>query len=267
MAHELGDVEYLSMTGDIRRQVAPRCLLTPGDANSELVIFAPGVTHVDVVSATATRLRVERHWRQHPGGRVSIERPTATGTAEQYLEMLAPLPAEVVILGGEPPMGSSRVALVPATPIADESAAVHAAGFALEACEAARISQARANIVALAIAELASNALRHATDTIAPVVVAATVHGRTRTLEVAATDLGQGFSEAKDAHRLLGRIPGASGGSGGLAHLIRQGRRRSVNVTVEMLAGRGRLRWAWNSHRAEPLAYIPGTTVVVRVTT
>lgn len=267
MAHELGDVEYLSMTGDIRRQVAPRCLLAPGDENSELVIFAPGVTHVDVVSATATRLRMERHWRHHPGGRVSIEPPTATGAAEQYLEMLAPLPPDVVIAGGESPMGSSRVSLVPATPIPDESAAVDAARFALEACDVARISHARANIVALAIAELGSNALRHATNTVDPVVVAATVHGRARTLEVAATDLGQGFSDAKDAHRLLGQIPGASGGSGGLAHLIRRGERRNVNVTVEVLAGRGRLRWAWNSHRAEPLAYIPGTTVVVRVTT
>lgn len=156
---------------------------------------------------------------------------------------------------------------MPATPIVDESGAVDAAAFALEACDAARVSQARANIVGLAVAELASNALRHAVETHDPVVVAATVHGRARTIEVAATDLGQGFSDKKDAHHVLGEIPGVSGGSGGLAHLIRQGQKRNVSVTVEVLAGRGRLRWAWSSHRAEPLAYIPGTTVVVRVAT
>jgi anti-sigma regulatory factor (Ser/Thr protein kinase) len=267
MAQDMGDVEYLSITGDIRRQVAPRCLLMPGDASSELVIFGPGVTNVDVVSATAARLRIERHERHHPGAQVSIVPPTAADTVDQYLEMLTPLPSNVVVFGAEVPMGRSRVSLVPATPIADESAAVDAAAFALEACEAARISQTRTNIVALAIAELGSNALRHATGMVDPVVVGATVHGRARTLEVAATDLGQGFSEEKDVHRLLGQIPGASGGSGGLAHLIRLGQKRNVNVTVEVLAGRGRLHWAWNSHRAEPLAYIPGTTVVVRVST
>lgn len=212
MAHEMGDVEYLSMTGDISRQVAPRCLLMPGDDSSELVILAAGVTQIDAVAGTATRLRLARHLRRHPNAQVTMVPPTDPTIAGRYIELLSPLPSGMTIAGDEAAAEPGRFALVPATPISDESDAVAAAAFALEACDVAKVSYDRANLVALAVAELASNAIRHAIGTSDPVVVAATVRGRDRTIEVAATDLGQGLSEAADAARLIRTIPGARGG-------------------------------------------------------
>lgn len=267
MAQEMGDVEHLSMTGDIRRQVAPRCLLMPGDGSSELVLLAAGVTQVDVVAGIATRLRIARHMRHHPDAQVTIVPPSDPVAAERYVEMLTPLPDGVSIAGGELPTGATRFALVPATPIVDESAAIAAAAFALEACDAARVSHPRANLAALAVAELSSNAIRYSVGSQDSAIVAATVRGRARTLEVAVTDLGRGLSEAADVLRLVREIPGASGGTGGLADLIRQGQRHKIDVSIEVLAGTARLRWTWSSHRTERLAYIPGTTVVVRIPT
>jgi anti-sigma regulatory factor (Ser/Thr protein kinase) len=116
--------------------------------------------------------------------------------------LIAPPPDRVIITESPDLPERHRFALVPATPIPDHAAAVDAAEFALEACEAARVSDLRANLVAAAIAELSANALQHATGTVDPPVVAATVGGRERTLEVAVTDLGRGISEAEARHPL-----------------------------------------------------------------
>jgi anti-sigma regulatory factor (Ser/Thr protein kinase) len=191
--------------------------------------------------------------------------PSAAPVAEQLVELLTPHPDEVTITGSVELPDRPRFALVPATPVPDEEAAVAAAGFALEACDAARISEVRANLVGAAVAELSANALRHATDTQDPPVVAVAVSGRERTLEVAVTDLGRGISEANAPAELLRAVPGAKGGSGFLADLIRRGTARSLEVSIEMTAGTARLRWRWNHHRTETLAYVPGTTIVVRI--
>ena len=77
MSRESVDVEYLSLAGDLRRDVAPRSLLTPGDGSSELVILAAQVQRVDVVAGTAMGLRMARHLREHPSGRVVIMPPAS----------------------------------------------------------------------------------------------------------------------------------------------------------------------------------------------
>lgn len=265
MGQESADSELLSLAGDIRRHLAVQCLLAAGDDSSELVILASQVRSVDVVAGTATRLRIARHLREHPAGRVMIEPPTRTVAAEHYLELLTPLPDGVTVTASIDVSNPARFAIVPATAITDERAAVDAAAFALEACDAARISESRANLVAAAIAELSANSLEHAVGTEEPPIVAATVTGRERTLEVAVSDLGRGISEARAPAELLRDVPGAKSGNGFLADLIRRGRTRDLDVSIEMIAGTATLRWTWSQHRVERRAYVPGTTVVVRV--
>lgn len=265
MAQESADVELLSLAGDLGRDVAPQCLLTPGDGSAELVILASQVQRVDVVAGTATRLRIERHLREHSSGLVTFMPPATPTPAEHYLELLMPLPDGVKVTTQLDLRDRPRFALVPATPIADEGAAVDAASFALEACEAARIADTRANLVAAAIAELSANALQHGIDMSDSPVVAMTVSGRVRTLEVAVTDPGRGISEAVAPVELVRAIPGAKAGNGFLADLVRRGRKRDLDVSIEVLAGNARLRWTWASHRTEERVYVPGTTVVVRV--
>ena len=149
--------------------------------------------------------------------------------------------------------------------IADSEQARLAAAFALEACEAARVSGARANLIALALMELADNALIHATGTVDPPVVAATVAGRERFVEVAAVDLGEGLSEPSDCLDLVRQIPGAKEGGGFLAGLIRMGPTRELQISIEIISGVARLRWTPASHRTVRGNYVPGTTVIARI--
>lgn len=265
MGHESAEVEYLSPAGDLRRRVALQSLLMPGDGSSELLIAASQVQCVDVVAGTAMGLRLVRHLCEHPSGTVLIMPPSQATVAEHFVELVTPLPDSVTISGSFDLPERPRFALVPGTPIPDDGAAVDAAGFALQACDVARISEIRANLVGAAVAELSANALQHATDTLDPPVVAVTVAGRERTLEVAVTDLGRGISEAEAPANLLRAVPGAKGGNGFLADLIRRGNARSLEVSIEMTAGTARLRWRWNHHRTETLSYVPGTTIVVRI--
>lgn len=259
------DVEYLSLAGDLRRDVAVQCLLAPGEGASELVIVAAQVKRVDVVAGTTMGLRVARHLREHPSGRVVIMPPASSGVAESFVELLTPPPTGAVIMESPDLPARPRFALIPATQIPDDRAAVDAAEFALEACEGARVSDIRANLVAAAVAEFSANALQHATDTVEAPVVAATVVGRERILEVAVTDLGRGISEAEAPADLLSAVPGPEHGSGFIADLIRRGNKRNLTISVEMIAGTGRLRWTWSQHRTEKGIFVPGTTVVARI--
>jgi hypothetical protein len=267
MEQDPGDVEWLSLGGNVVRDVAPGCLLAPGEPKSELVLVASSVHSVDVVAGTAARLRIARHFRQRPDGHVTIMPPSSVDVAEHFVELLMPVPDRVTVSTppalAEPP----RYALLPATVITDDTAAVAAGAFALEACDRARISMVRANLVAWAVIELSANALAHAQASDDPPVVAMTVSGRERILEVAVSDLGRGISEARDASSLLGGVPGVKGGEGALAEFLRRGVKRDIDVRLEAFAGTGRLRWTPMRHRASTGVWVPGTTVVARVAT
>jgi anti-sigma regulatory factor (Ser/Thr protein kinase) len=257
--------EWLSVAGDLRRDVALSSFLPPGDSRPELIVFSSQVQRVDVVAGTAARLRIAQHLREHPYGTVAIVPPVDAAVAERFLELLHPLPDRVSVTAARPLPARPRFALVPATPIPDSAAAVAAGEYALQACENARISEARSGVIALALMELADNALRHADGLDIAPVVAATVTGRERRVEVAVTDLGRGISEAETPRRVLGLIPGANRGTGFLPELLRLGMRHNLSVSIEVLAGRGRLRWTSQGHATEDRRYVVGTTVVARV--
>jgi len=259
------DSQWLSLAGDLRRHIAVQSLLAEGDESSELVIFASQVERVDAVGGAATLLRAGRHLEEHPSGQVMIVPPTRPSPAEQFLELLSPLPDGVVLTDAGSVPEPRRFALVPATLIPDDASAVAAAGFALEACERARISEVRTNLVGLAVAEIAGNALHHATGTQTPPAVAVTVSGRERVIEIAVVDLGTGISSAIDPAAALGAIPGPANGSGFLADLIRRGNKREIELSIEVMSGTATLRWRWDQHRTENQSFVPGTTVLVRI--
>jgi len=268
MSMEYKPPELLSLPETLRREIALDALLRaipPAAADTELVMAAGPVRNVDVVAGTAIRLRIARHLREHPMGMVTIIPPLKGSVAVRFLELLSPLPSDVIVTAEHELPDRPRFALLPATPIVDAEVARIAAEFALEVCEAARISEERSSLVALAVMELVDNALTHAEDVDDAPVVAATVSGRERLIEVAVTDLGRGISEAESPRRLLSAIPGVKGGNGFLPELLRLGTKHGLKVSIEILAGTGRLRWAWSAHTTEHRRYVPGTTVIVRI--
>jgi anti-sigma regulatory factor (Ser/Thr protein kinase) len=268
MAMEFMQPELLTLSGKLTRARALDSLLRVGLSSgsaADLMLSAEGVTDVDVVAGAAARLRICRHLRESPGGQVTIVPPRDAGTAERLLELLSPLPAGVVLSDNRAPSVQTRYGFVPATLIADSDDARLVAELALEACEAARVSDARANLVAVTLMELAENALIHVTGTVDPPVVAATVAGRERFVEVAAVDLGQGLSERSDCLDLVRQMPGAKHGGGFLADLIRLGASRDLQISIEIISGVARLRWTAARHRTERRSYVPGTTAVVRI--
>ncbi len=269
MEQDPGDVEWLSVVGDLTRAAAPICLLQPSEGKGALVVVASSVERVDAVTGTATRLRIARHAREQPDGTVMIALPSKLEPAEHLLELLTPLPDGVTPTRARLPRLADppRYALLPATVVPEDDAALAAGTFALEACDRARISEIRSNLVAWAVVELAANALEHAEDASDPPVVAVTVSGRERRVEVAVSDAGRGFSEGKDAKARLTALPGAAGGITTLAEFVRRGAARDIDVSLEIIAGTGRLRWTQFRHQTSQAAWAPGTTVVARVAT
>ena len=267
LAADPGETDWLSFGGDVRRDKALTSLLGPREAKAELVLFGPGVDNVDVVTGSAARLVIARQQRVRPDGRVLITPPTTAAVAERYLELLSPLPAGVAVTDAAPAaVDPPRYALLPATPVADYHAVNAAAEFSLEACDRGRISVVRANLVAWAVAELAENALVHAERTDDPPVVAMTVSGRERILEVAVTDLGRGLCDDPDVEARLRALPGLRGGLSALSEFLSRGTRRGIQVSLEIYSGTGQLRWTQMRHRTSSGLWVPGTTVVARIT-
>jgi anti-sigma regulatory factor (Ser/Thr protein kinase) len=236
-----------------------------GEKDTDLMIAASKVDRVDVLAGVAARMRIARHLRRHPVGMVTITPPSDRAVAGRLVDLLSPLPDGVTLTTEDDPAERPRFALIPATQVADGESAHKAGEFALEACEALRVSEERANIIALAVMELAENALVHGDGGEYPPVVAATVSGRERLVEVAVLDAGRGISEAGAPGELLSAIPDHKKGGGFLPELLRMGSKHDLTVRIDILAGTGRLRWKWNGHRTESGLYVPGTTVLVAV--
>lgn len=146
----------------VRREDALTSLLAEeldGEPDAELMISAPHVSEVDVVTGAAIRMRIARHLRKHVAGGVTIVPPRDATVAGRLLDLLEPLPGRVVVTAREGAGEGSRFALLPATQIADAQDARLAGEMALDASEGARIADDRAAVIALAAMELADNAL------------------------------------------------------------------------------------------------------------
>lgn len=262
------DPAAISVSGSVGGEAALTSFLgsePTGERDTDLMIHASGVERVDVVTGAAARMRIARHLRKHPDGGVTITPPRASVAAGRLLDLLSPLPEGVMLTAQEDARERPRYALIPATQIKDAEGAHLAGEFALEACEAARVSDERATVIALAAMDIAENALLHAAEAEDPPVVAATVSGRERLVEIAVVDSGRGISEAQSAEKLLAALPSPQTGAGILPELLRLGKRHDLKVRIEILAGTGRLRWRWNGHRTTRGVYVPGTTVIVTV--
>jgi anti-sigma regulatory factor (Ser/Thr protein kinase) len=264
-------MEWLSLSGDLTREQAIEQLLAPStsaDADSELCLYAGSVERLDVVTAAAIRLRLARHEREHGQGTVTLVLPSEPGLAARLTALLYPLPDRLTLTGqvdAEPP---SNYALVPATVVEDSHAAVALGGWTLEACDRARISGRRSAFIAAAAMELADNALSHAQEPTDPPVVAATSVSRGRIVDLAILDTGRGIAESEAPRDLLRTLPrrALDGEPGFLGQILQRARKAHVQVQVQVLAGTGRLLWTSMQHRTVDGRYLPGTTVIVRVT-
>jgi len=263
--------EFLSLRGSLTRGHALEGLLAAGtvdDEHAELCIDATMVERVDVVAATATRIRLARHQREHPTGHASIWLPRRAATAARYADMLSPLPDRVGF-GRHLPNASApaHYTLVPATQILDSDAAMLAGEYVFDACRRARISRRRAGYIAAAAVEIADNAVTHAPEAVDVPVLAVNSFGRARIVELAVTDAGTAVSEADDPIAIVRSIPGRAiaGERGFLGHMLRRAQQAGVDVTVEILAGVAHLTWATTRHRTTRRRYVPGMTVVARI--
>jgi anti-sigma regulatory factor (Ser/Thr protein kinase) len=262
-------MDMVSLSGALRGDRALEHLLAPSamqGPTTELCLNAHSVDSIDVVAATATRMRIERHLREHPRGVVTIWMPQHAAVAARYFDVLNPLPERVHVDAptSQPP---AHFTLLPATPIADSEDAQLTGEVVLDACLRARIARRRAGYITEATMELADNAVIHAPDAPDPAVVAVSSFGRERTVEIAVTDAGAAISEADDPVALLGAIPGRAlaGERGFLGLILTKGRAAGVDVSVRVVAGTARLLWTPMQHRTEQGRHVPGTTVIVRV--
>jgi anti-sigma regulatory factor (Ser/Thr protein kinase) len=260
----------LSLSGALTRGRALEQLLGAGSASApdtELCINAVSVDAVDVVAATATRMCIARHLRQHPRGSIVIWPPRHVPVAARLADLLSPLPERVVLAGGPSASAPAHYALTPASVIDDSEAANLVGEYVLRASREARIGRRRAGYIAQAAMELADNAVIHAAGAADLPVLAVTSVGRERIVEVAVTDAGTTVSEADDPVALVRAIPGrALGGDPGfLGQIVRRGRQAGVDVTVEVLAGTARLVWTATSHRTVQRRHVAGMTVVARI--
>lgn len=262
-------MDMVSLSGPLRGDRALEQLLAPSliqDPDTELCLNAHVVDSIDVVAATATRMRIERHPREHPQGSVSIWLPQQAAVAARFFDILNPLPGRVHVdaPASQPP---AHFTLLPGTPIADSEDAQLAGEVVLDACRRARIARRRAGYITEATMELADNAVIHAHDPPDPAMVAVSSFGRERTVEIAVTDAGTAISEAEDPVAVLRTIPGRAlaGERGFLGLILNRGRAAGVDVTVRMVAGTARLLWTPTQHRTERRRHVPGTTVIARV--
>jgi len=263
-------MEFLSLTGKVTRARALEAILTPSvsdEEDSELYVHAEDVDGIDVVTATATQMRITRHRREHNRGRVTLFAPRDSSVAARFVDLLSPLPEHVTLVNDPAVDPPPHYALVPATVVPDSEAISSLGEFALDMCLRARISRRRAGFIAAAAMELSDNALLHGTGAQDQPVIAIACFGRERLVEVAVTDAGTALSDTEDAVELVRAIPGLpiAGERGFLAQILKRGQGAGVEVRVEIMAGTARLRWTAESHRTERHARVPGTTVVVRV--
>jgi anti-sigma regulatory factor (Ser/Thr protein kinase) len=263
-------IDLLSLSGALKGERALADLLAAstmeGD-DAELCLNARKVDSIDAVGATATRMRIERHLREHPAGRVQIWQPTQAAVAARLHDILDPLPPRVGIGDVPGAVAPAHFTLLPATPIADSEGARLIGEVVWDGCREARIARRRAVYIAEATTELTDNALRHAPGPPDRPVVAVSSFARERIVEVAVTDAGTEISEGEDPGAILRAIPGrALQGEGGfLGLIINKGLAAGVDVQVRILAGTGRLLWERTQHRVERGLYVPGTTVVARI--
>lgn len=258
----------LSLAGQLTRGRALVQLLSqgqPAEQDAELCLMAGGVDQVDVVAATATRMRVQRHRRESPSGSATLWLPRRVDVARRYHGLLDPLPE--LTMDPEPSPEDAHPALLPATVVPDSGSALLAAEYTLDACRFARISRRRSQVAAAAVLELSDNALLHAPAAEDSPTVAVNSFGRERIVEVAVTDAGTGISDRADARGFLGSIPGSylAGSTGFLAQIIHRGRKAGATVSVELLAGNAQLRWTESQHNTARVPYVPGLTVVMRI--
>ncbi len=262
-------MDIVSLSGPLRGDRALEQLLAPSviqDPDTELCLNALSVESIDVAAATAARMRIQRHLREHPRGSVTIWMPRHAAVGARLFDILNPLPEQVHVDAPEsrPP---AHFTLLPATPVADSEDAQLTGEFALDACQRARIANRRAGYIAEAAMELTDNAVLHARQASDPAVVAVASFGRERSVEIAVTDAGTAISEAEDAGALLGAIPGRAltGERGFLGLILDRGRAAGIEVSVRMVAGTARLLWTPMRHRTERGRHVPGTTVIARV--
>jgi anti-sigma regulatory factor (Ser/Thr protein kinase) len=266
-------MELLSLTGDLTRERALEQLLAPStsaETDSEMCLYGGSVTRIDAVTAAALRIRLARHEREHPDGSVNLVLPSERDLAARLLALLDlsdTLRARINVTGEVSDNVPANYALVPASAIEDSHAAVALAGFALEACERARLSARRSAFVAAAAMELADNGLIHARQPTDLPVVAITSAPRGRVVDIAVLDTGNGICEAPDPAEILRTIPRRAlrGEPGFLGDILQRARDARQQVQVQILAGTGRLLWTPMQHRTERRSYVPGTAVLVRV--
>jgi hypothetical protein len=267
VSFEFRDPTAISLSGELRREQALTSILSeepPGAPDAELLINTRHIEGHDVAAAAALRMRIARHLREHERGRVTIAPPKDPLLAARLEDVLLPLPDGAVLADAETPGPEVRYAVLPATQVTDPEAAHLAGETALEFCEALRISDERAGMIALAAMGLAEQALDAEGATDAP-VIAATVSGRTRRVELAVIDSGRAISESRSAKRMLETLTAPDNGAAILPELLRVGQRHELDVSIEILAGTGRLRWRWSGHTSEEGNYFPGTCVIVSI--
>lgn len=263
-------IDHVSLAGPLRGESALANLLVRSAQQApdcELCINARAVDSINVVGATATRMRVARHLRQHPRGHVEVWQPGQRAVAARFYDILHPLPARAGMGARPETEPPAHFTLLPATAIEDSDAA-HAIGeLVWDHCLAARISELRAGYIALATMELTDNALIRAMGALDPPVVAVSSIGRERIVEIAVTDAGTSISEAADPAATLAKLPGqgVDGADGFLTMIHRRAAAVELDLKMRIAAGTGRLLWTATQHRTESGIHVEGMTVVARL--
>ncbi len=257
----------ISCPADCTGETGLGLLPQPGSAPCEAWLLSEGVARVDACGAAALRALVE--FRARAQQERLFVTPPEDPTARRLLitALGGGLPSKVLGIDGNP-LSVDRAARSVILPACRVRSVSDVDALAEHLQERARGYNSRAAaLVAIAFAHLAENALQHAPDSSVRAITAVTHDRDTDALRLAVIDLGGSVARHQDAADVLSELAAGSAEreAGGLASLVDLAERRSLNLTLRLTAGTGRLVWDRAGFRTHSSSSIGGFAAWVDV--
>jgi anti-sigma regulatory factor (Ser/Thr protein kinase) len=257
-----------SVAGDIRGEAALRYMPPPSSPGEQALIVCDAVSHCDAWSAAVLRTLLE-----YAATRllmpITLSLPSDQNVRVALTDALGTLPNGVQLARDTKlPTRTSHNVIMPATRVRNlglaEAVAEHLPGTS----RSAGASRRELNFLALVLLELLTNALAHGKS---PVEAVASVgyEAEEDELQLVVCDLGQKIARQREAGEVLSEAWKVSEKRGrrtpsGLPGIGAMAMRRSMNLSLSIFSGTGRVFWRAGKARfvsEEP--FIPGFTAAV----
>jgi len=245
----------ISLPQELCGEDALKILPETGGPRGEVIIFGEGVARIDAWGGAALRTAIEYHGR-YLQRRVTLSLPHDQGACALLHGLVRhDHPRHLVLPNDSNSQGKPvpRNVLLQAQPIATADDAERVAEMLFNETDG-RLREA-ARFAAKSLPELIVNSLIHGKRRPIPPVACA-IHDREEDeVQLVVTDLGRP-RPPYDSARLSDAVL-SSPGIHGLSSMVEQAERRSLDLSLSLVAGSGRLAWRsgnWHAAEDEPLS-------------